>query len=32
MWVHVSFLTWCDGGMGATGWYRVRHRPMRVVS
>lgn len=32
MWVHVFFLTWCNGGMGTTGWYRVRHRPMRIVS
>lgn len=23
--------TWCDGSMGSARWYRVGHRPMRVV-
>lgn len=27
----VVVCTWCDGSMGSARWYRVGHRPMRVV-
>lgn len=32
LWIAWFGITWCDGSMGSARWYRVGHRPMRVVA